>query len=109
MPAKVSVPATQVEIARRCNLDVSSVNKILNRVDGPVFRKETVQKVFRIAREVGYDFNRATKGALAAALRDLRDASKRVLEAAEAGEVAETFVVDELKAPVERVGKIIGN
>lgn len=47
---------TQVEIARRLNLDVSSVNKILNRRQGPVFRKETVKKVFRLARELGYDF-----------------------------------------------------
>jgi transcriptional regulator with XRE-family HTH domain len=49
---------TQVEIARRIGIDVSSVNKILNRRQGPVFRKETVQKVFRIAREMGYDFGR---------------------------------------------------
>lgn len=49
---------TQVEIARRCGLDVSSVNKILNRKPGPVFRKETVRKVFKIARDLGYDFGR---------------------------------------------------
>jgi len=49
---------TQVEIARRVGLDVSSVNKILNRRPGPVFRKETVQKVFRVARQLGYDFSR---------------------------------------------------
>ena len=33
---------TQVEIAHRVGLDVSSVNKILNRRSGPVFRKETI-------------------------------------------------------------------
>lgn len=49
---------TQVEIARRVGLDVSSVNKILNRRSGPVFRKETIRKVFKIAKELGYDFNR---------------------------------------------------
>ncbi len=49
---------TQVEIARRAGIDVSSVNKILNRRQGPVFRKETVRKVFRIARQLGYDFSR---------------------------------------------------
>jgi len=49
---------TQVKIARRVGIDISSVNKILNRRSGPVFRKETVQKVFRIAREMGYDFGR---------------------------------------------------
>jgi transcriptional regulator with XRE-family HTH domain len=49
---------TQVEIARRVGLDVSSVNKILNKRQGPVFRKETIKKVFKIARELGYDFGR---------------------------------------------------
>ena len=52
------VMVTQVEIARRVGLDVSSVNKILNRRQGPVFRKETVKKVFKIARQLGYDFGR---------------------------------------------------
>ena len=49
---------TQVEIARRVGLDVSSVNKILNKRQGPVFRKETIRKVFKIARDLGYDFGR---------------------------------------------------
>lgn len=49
---------TQVEIARRVGLDVSSVNKILNRRQGPVFRKDTIKKVFRVAKELGYDFGR---------------------------------------------------
>lgn len=49
---------TQLEIARRVSLDVSSVNKILNKRQGPVFRKETVKKVFKIARDLGYDFGR---------------------------------------------------
>jgi len=49
---------TQVEIARRVGLDVSSVNKILNRRPGPVFRKETIRKVFKAAREMGYDFSK---------------------------------------------------
>ena len=49
---------TQVEIARRLSLDVSSVNKILNRRQGPVFRKETVKKVFKAAHDLGYDFNK---------------------------------------------------
>jgi transcriptional regulator with XRE-family HTH domain len=49
---------TQVEIARRLGLDVSSVNKILNRRQGPVFRRETIKMVWKIAREMGYDFNR---------------------------------------------------
>jgi hypothetical protein len=49
---------TQVEIARRVGLDVSSVNKILNKRQGPVFRKDTIRRVFKVARELGYDFGR---------------------------------------------------
>jgi len=49
---------TQVEIARRVGLDVSSVNKILNHRPGSVFRKETVKKVLKVAREMGYDFSK---------------------------------------------------
>lgn len=49
---------TQLEIAKRVNLDVSSVNKILNRRPGPVFKKETIKEVFKVARELGYDFGR---------------------------------------------------
>jgi transcriptional regulator with XRE-family HTH domain len=49
---------TQVEIAQRVGLDVSSVNKILNKRQGPVFRKETIRKVFRVAKDLGYDFGR---------------------------------------------------
>ena len=49
---------TQVEIAHRVGLDVSSVNKILNRRSGPVFRKDTIKKVFKIAKDMGYDFGR---------------------------------------------------
>ena len=50
--------ATQVEIARQVGLDVSSVNKILNRRAGAVFKKATVDKVFRVARKLGYRFDR---------------------------------------------------
>jgi transcriptional regulator with XRE-family HTH domain len=46
---------TQLDIARRCRLDVSSVNKILHRRKGPKFKKETVKAVFKAARELGYD------------------------------------------------------
>ena len=49
---------TQQEIARRAGLDVSSVNKILNKRVGPRFRKDTVARVLRIARELGFDFGR---------------------------------------------------
>jgi hypothetical protein len=49
---------TQTEIAHRAGIDTSSVNKILNRRAGPRFRKDTVARVFRIARELGFDFSR---------------------------------------------------
>jgi transcriptional regulator with XRE-family HTH domain len=49
---------TQMEIARRAGIDISSVNKILNRKEGAVFKKETVRRVFKIARELGYDLER---------------------------------------------------
>src|SRR5450755_346796 len=49
---------TQVEIARRVGLDVSSVNKILNRRKGPTFKKETIKQVFKVAKDLGYDFGR---------------------------------------------------
>ena len=49
---------TQSQIARRVGLDVSSVNKILNRRKGPVFKRETVKEVFKVARELGYDLTK---------------------------------------------------
>lgn len=53
--------ATQLEVAEKVGLDVSTVNKILNEMPGPVFRKDTIQKVFRTAEKMGYNFNRPTK------------------------------------------------
>lgn len=50
--------ATQVQIARKVGLDVSSVNKILNKRPHAVFRKETIRKVHKVARELGYDFGK---------------------------------------------------
>jgi len=49
---------TQVELARTLGLDVSTVNKILNRRPGMRFRKETVRQVFQMAKSLGFDFNR---------------------------------------------------
>jgi transcriptional regulator with XRE-family HTH domain len=49
---------TQGKIARRAGLDVSSVNKILNRRPGSSFSPKTVRRVFRVARELGYDLGR---------------------------------------------------
>src|SRR5258707_6777533 len=52
---------TQIEIARQVGLDVSSVNKILNKTPGPVFRKTTIKHVFKVAKDMGYDFKRDSK------------------------------------------------
>jgi hypothetical protein len=49
---------TQVELARTLGLDVSTVNKILNRRPGLRFRKETIRQVFQMAKSLGFDFNR---------------------------------------------------
>lgn len=49
---------TQVEIARRLGLDVSSVNKILHGVPGLKWKDETVQAVFDCARELAYDLDK---------------------------------------------------
>jgi hypothetical protein len=49
---------TQVEIARMLKLDVSTVNKILNRKPGTKFRPETVEKVLSSAHKHGFDFGR---------------------------------------------------
>jgi len=53
-----SMATTQVEIARRVGLDVSSVNKILNRRPGPVFKQATIDRVFRVAKQLGYSLDR---------------------------------------------------
>lgn len=49
---------TQVEIARRLGLDVSSVNKILHGVPGLKWKDETVSAVFDTARDLGYDLDK---------------------------------------------------
>lgn len=45
---------TQLEIAREVGLDVSSVNKILNRMPGPKFQESTIKAVRRAARKLGW-------------------------------------------------------
>lgn len=52
---------TQKELANKLKLDVSTVNKILNEVKGPSFKLGTVQKVFRLAEKLKYNFKRPTK------------------------------------------------
>lgn len=48
---------TQSDIARKLGIDVSSVNKILNRRKTG-FKPETVRRVFRVAKALGFRFER---------------------------------------------------
>lgn len=45
---------TQEDIARSCKIDQGSVSRILNKDTRDSFAEETVQKVFKVAREIGY-------------------------------------------------------
>lgn len=45
---------TQGDIAKRINIDQGSVSRILNRDTRDSFSDETVKRVFKVAREVGY-------------------------------------------------------
>src|SRR6185295_11006200 len=45
---------TQEDIARACKIDQGSVSRILNEDTRDSFAEETVQKVFKVARELGY-------------------------------------------------------
>jgi transcriptional regulator with XRE-family HTH domain len=62
---------TQVEIAEACSLDVSTVNKILNAKRGPVFHKSTIQRVFQIAKEMGYRLPDTSKYRLIGILEEI--------------------------------------
>lgn len=55
---------TQGDIAKRVGMDVSTVNKILNKRAGPVFRKSTIRKVFRTAKRMGYHFKNPSRAGL---------------------------------------------
>ncbi len=45
---------TQEDIARACKIDQGSVSRILNKDTRDSFAEDTVRKVFKIARELGY-------------------------------------------------------
>ena len=45
---------TQEDIARACKIDQGSVSRILNEDTRDSFAEETIQKVFKVAREIGY-------------------------------------------------------
>lgn len=68
---RMNVRCKQIDIAEVLGLDVSSVNKILNRTRGPVFAQETIRRVFECAKRLGYDFRRGRAGLAKLALRNL--------------------------------------
>lgn len=45
---------TQEDIARYCKIDQGSVSRILNEDTRDSFAEDTVRKVFKVARELGY-------------------------------------------------------
>ncbi|MBI2900725.1 MAG: PilZ domain-containing protein [Planctomycetes bacterium] len=45
---------TQEDIARVCKIDQGSVSRILNKDTRDSFAEETVRKVFKVSRELGY-------------------------------------------------------
>jgi transcriptional regulator with XRE-family HTH domain len=46
--------ATQKDIARRCGLNQGSISRILNRNGRELFAQQTVERVIKVAREMGY-------------------------------------------------------
>ncbi len=62
---------TQKDIAKRLGINVTSVNKCLHKAPGAVFRKETIEAVFRTAHEMGYNFDQYSKGWAMALLREV--------------------------------------
>ena len=54
MKVKGKKRVTQEEVADACKIDQGSVSRILNKDTRDSFAEDTVQKVFQIARELGY-------------------------------------------------------
>jgi DNA-binding LacI/PurR family transcriptional regulator len=80
-----------MEIARLVGLDVSSVNKILNKTHGSIFRKETIKMVFSKAKELGYTGRISGKGAMRRTLEGLfpKDGHIKTLSVVRSVSVAE--------------------
>lgn len=54
MEPKVKKRVTQEDIALATNIDQGSVSRILNKDTRDSFAEETVRKVFKVSRELGY-------------------------------------------------------
>jgi len=81
---RINTEATQADVARLIGVDVSTVNKILNRKPGPKFKKSTIHNVFKAARTVGYDYpNRARRGRLEREHAEYRQALKDLIAGVE--------------------------
>jgi hypothetical protein len=48
----------KIEIAKKLGLHVATISRILNQVPDYRASKETVRRVFKVARDMGYDFER---------------------------------------------------
>ncbi len=48
----------KVDIARELGLHVATVSRILNKVPNYRVSKDTIRRVFKVARDMGYDFQR---------------------------------------------------
>lgn len=97
--------ATQVKIAEEAGIDVSSVNKILNRDPRSVFKKETVAKVFEIARDLGYPLKRETKRTLRVQIEILEDALTDLWAEAVGSQTLPTGRLVNIAAIVTRINK----
>lgn len=62
---------TQMEIAQRLGLDVSTVNKVLNKAPRASFKKETVKAIFKMVKDLGYKPHSASKGQMRTILEGL--------------------------------------
>lgn len=63
----------QADIAAAVGLDVSSVNKILNEVKGPVFRPETIKQVKTAAKRLGWVPRKSDLSNLKVVVRKIND------------------------------------
>jgi hypothetical protein len=68
----------KIEIAKRLGLHVATVSRILNEVPNYRASRETVRKVFEVARDMGYDFERQKRFYKRAHLRVNVDARVRL-------------------------------
>lgn len=69
---------TQSDVAKRVGLEVSSVNKILNKRPGATFKTETVERVFAVAEELGYKFKPNSKFEIEAENVKLKEQVKKL-------------------------------